>query len=35
MTFEEESCQALAYTLETLYCDYNRVRDITSKQYDM
>lgn len=34
MIFEEESCQALAYTLETLYCDHNRVRDITSTNHD-
>jgi Leucine-rich repeat (LRR) protein len=30
MTFEEETCMALAYSLEVLHCDNNRVRDISS-----
>jgi Leucine-rich repeat (LRR) protein len=31
MRFDEETCSALAYCLETFHCDGNRVRDITSK----
>lgn len=33
MRFEEESCQSLAYCLETLHCENNRIKNIANFSY--
>jgi hypothetical protein len=33
LEFDEDTCEALSYSLETLYCDNNRVNNMTSIQF--